>query len=168
MRFVARHDGREIPVEVERHGAVYRVRLGDRWVEADFVSAGPALRSLRLADGTQYALVHHQSGNQHEITLADSTVHVEIIDPLALRRRKGDDEIGSGGVLRALMPGRIARVLVAQGASVAKGTGILILEAMKMENEIQAPIDGIVDRILVEPGQTVESGAELAHIEASE
>jgi 3-methylcrotonyl-CoA carboxylase alpha subunit len=168
VRFVARHDGREIAVEVERHSGGYRVRLDDRWLEADLVSAGPALRSLRLADGTQYALVHHQSGNQHEITLADSTVHVEIIDPLALRRRKGDDEMGSGGVVRALMPGRIARVLVAQGATVTKGTGLLILEAMKMENEIQAPIDGIVDRILVEPGQTVESGAELAHIEASE
>jgi 3-methylcrotonyl-CoA carboxylase alpha subunit len=165
VRFVARHDGREIAVEVERHGSGYRVRLDDRWLEADLVSAGPALRSLRLADGTQYALVHHQSGNQHEITLADTTIHVEITDPLALRRRKGDDEMGGGGVVRALMPGRIARVLVAQGASVTKGTGLLILEAMKMENEIQAPIDGIVDRLLVEPGQTVESGAELAHIE---
>lgn len=165
MRFVARHDGNDIPVEVERHGAGYRVKLGERWVEADLASAGPALRSLRLADGTQYALVHHQNGNLHEITLADSTIHVEITDPLVLRRRKGGDEMGGGGILRALMPGRIARVLVQPGASVTKGTGILILEAMKMENEIQAPVDGVVDRIFVEAGQTVESGAELAHIQ---
>lgn len=167
MRFIARHDGEDLAVEVTRHGSGYRVKLGDRWLEADLVSAGPALRSLRLEDGTQYALVHHQSGNQHEITLAASTVHVEIIDPLALRRRKGEDDMGSGGLIRALMPGRISRVLVEQGATVTKGTGILILEAMKMENEIQAPIDGIVDRILVQAGQTVEGGAELAHIEES-
>jgi biotin carboxyl carrier protein len=166
LRFVARHDGQEIAVEVERHGAGYRVKLGDRWLEADLSSAGPALHSLRLADGTQYALVHHQNGTQHEVTLAASTVHVEITDPLALRGRKRDDEMGSGGVLRALMPGRIARVLVAEGTSVVKGAGILILEAMKMENEIQAPIAGIVDRIFVEPGQTVDGGADLAHIAA--
>src|SRR5213082_2551529 len=91
MRFVARHDGREIPVEVERHGSGYRVKLGEQWIEADLASAGPALRSLRLADGTQYALVHHQNGNQHEVTLAESTIHVEITDPLALRRKKGVD-----------------------------------------------------------------------------
>jgi biotin carboxyl carrier protein len=164
VRFIARHDGRDIDVEVERHGGSYRVRLDDRWLDVDLVAAGPSLRSLRLADGTQYALVHHQSGNLHEITLADTTIHVEIIDPLALKRRKGDDEMGGGGIIRALMPGRIVRVLVEQGATVRKGAGLLILEAMKMENEIQAPADGVVDRIFVESGQTVESNAELAHI----
>ena len=165
MRFIARHDGKEMPVDVERHGSSYRVRLGDRWLEVDLVNAGPSLRSLRLADGPQYALVHHQHGSMHEVTLAATSVHVEIIDPLALRGRRNEDEMGGGGIITALMPGRIVRVLVAQGASVRKGAGLLILEAMKMENEIQAPVDGVIDRIFVEPGQTVESGAELAHIE---
>ena len=165
MRLIARHDGVEIPVEVERHGSGYRVKVGDRLLEADLIDAGPSIRSLRLADGTQYALIHHQTGNMHEVTLAATSVHVEIIDPLALRRRKNEDQMGGGGVISAPMPGRIARVLVEPGASVRKGAGLLILEAMKMENEIQAPVDGIVDRIFVEAGQTVESGAELAHIE---
>ena len=166
MRFNARHDGKEIAVDVERHGGGYRVRLDDRWLEIDLVEAGPSLRSLRLADGTQYSLVHHRNGNMHEVTLAATSVHVEITDPL-LRRRKNEDEMGGGGVIFAPMPGRIARVLVEQGASVRKGAGLLILEAMKMENEIQAPVDGVVDRISVEPGQTVESGAELCHVEPS-
>lgn len=165
MRLIARHDGADIDVDVERHGSGYRVQLDDRWLEVDLVNAGPSLRSLRLSDGTQYALIHHQTGNMHEITLAATSVHVEIIDPLALRRRKNEDQMGGGGVICALMPGRIVRVLVEQGASVRKGAGLLILEAMKMENEIQAPVDGVIDRIFVEPGQTVESGAELAHIE---
>jgi biotin carboxyl carrier protein len=51
---------------------------------------------------------------------------------------------------------------------VRKGTGLLVLEAMKMENEIQAPLDGMVDEVLVEPGQTVESGAELVRITPAE
>src|SRR5258708_13319302 len=70
-----------------------------------------------------------------------------------------------GVVILALMPGRIVRVLVEQGASVRKGAGLLILEAMKMENEIQAPVDAVIDHIFVEPGQTVEGGPDLAHIE---
>jgi len=165
VRFIARRNGEEMPVDVERHGGGYRVRLGDRSLEVDLVNAGPSLRSLRLADGTQYALIHHQNGTMHEITLAATSVHVEITDPLAHRRLKNEDEMGGGGIILALMPGRIVRVLVEQGATVRKGAGLLILEAMKMENEIQAPVDGVIDRIFVEPGQTVEGGAELAHIE---
>ena len=164
MRFVARHGDEAIEVEVERAGSGYRVKLGERWVEADMVNAGPYVRSLRLADGTQLALIHHREGEVHEITLADSTVQVEITDPLSLKRRRTDDEMGSTGTVTALMPGRIVRVSVTSGQRVSKGDGLLVLEAMKMENEIQALADGVVDRIFVEVGQTVESGAELIHI----
>lgn len=164
MRFFARHGDDEIPVEVERSGGGYRVKLADRWLLADMVNAGPYVRSLRLEDGRQLALIHHREGTTHEITLDDSTVHVDITDPLSLKRAGREDDIGSSGVVKALMPGRITRVLVAKGDSVRKGSGLLVLEAMKMENEIQAPADGVVDEIFVEPGQTVEGGAELVRI----
>ena len=164
MKFIAREGGRELEVEVQRHGAGYRVRLGDRWIEADFIDVGRYVRSLRLEDGTQYPLVHHREGNTHQISLGGSTVHVDIIDPLAAKRRRREDEIGGTGTIKALMPGRVVRVLVAKGDAVRKGTGLVILEAMKMENEIQAQADGTVDEIFVEPGQTVEAGADLVHI----
>jgi biotin carboxyl carrier protein len=72
--------------------------------------------------------------------------------------------MGEGGVVKALMPGRVVRLLVAKGEVVRKGAGLLILEAMKMENEIQCPVDGTVDEIFVEAGTTVENGADLVHI----
>jgi len=164
MKFIAREGDRELEVEVQRHGAGYRVRLGDRWLEADFVNVGPYVRSLRLSDGTQVPLVHHREGNTHQITLDGSTVHVDIIDPLAAKRRGREDEIGSSGVVKAMMPGRVVRVLIAKGDAVRKGQGLVILEAMKMENEIVAPADGTVDELFVEPGQTVEAGADLVHV----
>ena len=164
MKFIAREGGREIDVEVLRHGTGYRVRIGERWMEADFVNLSRYIRSLRLEDGTQIALVHHRDGNMHEISHAGGTVRVEIVDPLAARRKRREDEIGGGGAIKAMMPGRVVRVLVAKGDTVAKGAGLLILEAMKMENEIQAPAPGVIDEIFVEPGQTVEAGAELMHI----
>ena len=115
-------------------------------------------------DGTQIALLHHREGHTHELTLADSTVHVDITDPLSLMRKRDVDDMGATGTIRALMPGRIVRVSVTKGQRVKKGDGLLVLEAMKMENEIQAAADGTVDAIHVEAGQTVEGGAELVHI----
>ena len=164
MKFIAREGDRELEVEVQRHGAGYRVRLGDRWLEADFINVGPYVRSLRLEDGTQVPLVHHRDGNTHQISLDGSTVYVDIIDPLAAKRRRREDEMSSSGVVKALMPGRVVRVLVSKGDAVRKGAGLLILEAMKMENEITAPADGTVDQLFVDAGQTVEAGADLVHI----
>jgi 3-methylcrotonyl-CoA carboxylase alpha subunit len=164
VRFIARHGGEEFPIEVERQGTEYRVRMRDRWLSADLVNAGPYVRSLRLEDGTQLSIVHAREGTTHEIGLPDATIHVDIADPLSLKRKGREDETGGGGVIRALMPGRIVRVMVRKGETVRKGTTLLVLEAMKMENDIQAPVDGVVEKVLVEAGQVVEGGAELAHI----
>lgn len=163
MRLIARYLDEDIPLEVERHGSSYRVKLGERWVTADLVAAG-GLRSLRLEDGTQFALSHHREGTTHQITIGALRMEVDIVDPLALRRKSGDDHLGDSGIIKALMPGRIARVLVEKGATVQRGTGLLVLEAMKMENEIPAPADGIVDEIFVQAGDTVEGGADLLHL----
>jgi len=161
VKFIARHDGNDVPVEVERQSGGYRVRIGDRSLLAELVDAGPYVRSLRLEDGTQLALIHHREGNEHEISFMASTVRLELVDPLALRRRHREDETSGGGIVKALMPGRISRILVQKGDTVRKGAGLMILEAMKMENEIHAPADGVVEEIFVEAGATVEGGAEL-------
>ena len=163
MKFVATHDGNELDVEVQRHGSGYRVRLGDRWIDVDVVTAGN-MQSLRLDDGRQYSLVHHREGTTHQISLGGSNVTVDIQDPLSRMRRRSTEDMGGSGIVKALMPGRVVRVLVNKGDTVRKGTGLLILEAMKMENEIQAPADGVVDEVFVQPGQTVEGGADLVHI----
>ncbi|MEO8382909.1 MAG: acetyl-CoA carboxylase biotin carboxyl carrier protein subunit [Acidobacteriota bacterium] len=165
MKYVVRDGDTDLSVEVHRHGAGYRVRIDERWLDVDLVDAGGFVRSLRLEDGSQFSIVHHQEGNRHEISFPESTVVLEVIDPLAAKRRGRDDEIGATGAIKALMPGRVVRVLVAEGEVVRKGTGLLILEAMKMENEILALADGTVQRIFVTAGQTVELGVELMFLE---
>jgi biotin carboxyl carrier protein len=164
VKFIAREGGEELQVEVHRHGSGYRVRIGERWVQVDYVELGRFVRSLRLEDGTQFSLVHHAVGTSHEISLGGVTVRVEMVDPLAARRKNRVDDMAGGGVIKALMPGRVVRVLVAKGDTVRKGAGLVILEAMKMENEIVAQTDGVVDELFVEPGQTVEAGADLVHV----
>lgn len=82
-------------------------------------------------------------------------------------RQAVDADAASDGTIRitAPIPGRVARVLVAPGQQVARGDGIVVVEAMKMENELRAPRDGVIGDVAVEEGQGVDGGALLATIE---
>jgi len=166
VKLVARIDGQPIPVEVERLGDGYRVRVGEVWHSATLASPNDSLRSLRLDDGTQFLIVHHGDRARHELLFGAVRVQLEVRDPLAERRRTvREDVAGTDDVIRAVMPGRIVRVLVTEGETVTKGTGLVVVEAMKMENELAAPRDGTVARVHVGAGETVESGAELVELE---
>ena len=161
MKFIARHGEENLPVEVERHGSSYRVKLGEQWMDVDFLAANGFFRSIRLGSGEQFLLISHRSAQGvHEISFADRRVTVELQDPLLINRSR-QERGGGDASLRAMMPGRIVRVLVAEGDNVTKGQPMIVLEAMKMENEIAAPHDGIVGKLLVAEGQTVENGMEL-------
>jgi biotin carboxyl carrier protein len=70
----------------------------------------------------------------------------------------------SQGIVVSPMPGRVLKVLVTEGAEVAEGAALVVVEAMKMENELVAPHAGTVKKIHVTPGQTVESGAKLVEV----
>jgi biotin carboxyl carrier protein len=89
----------------------------------------------------------------------------EVRDPRSLRSRsRAADEHGPKK-LTAPMPGKIVRVLVAQGAEVEAGAGILVVEAMKMQNEVKSPKKGTIQKILVSEGAAVNAGEVLAIVE---
>jgi biotin carboxyl carrier protein len=88
------------------------------------------------------------------------------VSPVAPGPAQPAASTAGASAIRAIMPGSIVRVLVDQGAQVAAGDVLLVLEAMKMENELKAPISGVVTSIHVQSGQTVEMNALLAEIEA--
>lgn len=85
--------------------------------------------------------------------------------------REGQDALSGGGVakkravkVKAQMPGKIIKLLVTKGQKVEKGTPLLVMEAMKMENEIKASDVGTIESVKISEGQSVESGAELMMI----
>jgi biotin carboxyl carrier protein len=91
---------------------------------------------------------------------------VEDADRADLRQRASrdrSDAAAGGGPLeiRAIIPGRVAAVVVAAGDEVEAGRPLLVVEAMKMQNELRAPRDGVVERIAVGPGDTIEIGDTL-------
>ena len=113
-------------------------------------------------------------GTPYEITLEGDHVvvggisHAFAVEGLAeekAARQAAQGAATSEGAVMAIMPGKILRILVAEGDPVAEGDVVCILEAMKMENELKAPLAGVVKVLHVQAGQDVEMGVLLAEIE---
>ena len=169
MELIVRAGDREERVTVERAGAGYRVSFAGVEYHIDAVTAAGALRSLRL-DGDHYeiAIDGGADGNgRYRVASRRAAVDVDVMSPLAHLARRALGMADRGGVERvtAYMPGRVVAVLVEEGAEVVAGQGVVVLEAMKMENEIQAERVGVVRRVLVEAGQSVEGGEVLFELE---
>ena len=153
-------------VELERDGDRWRVTLDGKLVEADAVEIAPNIVSILL------------QGQSHEIRITpspDGTLKLqaglaeftaEVIDPRAWRgRRHGALEAEGRQQVVAPMPGKIVRLLVKAGDKIEAGQGLLVIEAMKMQNEIRSPKSGTVERLLAKEGQPVNAGEVLAWVE---
>ena len=91
---------------------------------------------------------------------------IKLTDPKRMRHAAGANEAAGGAAeIKTAMPGKVVRVLVEAGAAISKGDGVLIVEAMKMQNEMKAPKDGVIKEIRVVEGATVNAGDVLAVIE---
>jgi biotin carboxyl carrier protein len=104
-------------------------------------------------------------GEEYAVTVDGRTHRLRLLDERRARRQAAGGGKEGGREVRSAMPGKVVAVLVAPGATVERGQGILVVEAMKMENEIAAPRSGTVSEILVKPGQAVEAGELLARID---
>ena len=104
---------------------------------------------------------------RYEVSRRGWVEELTVQDPLAYLASRAHDQAAEQGsqTVNAYMPGRVAAILVDEGASVAAGDGVLVLEAMKMENEIQAERAGVVGRILVGLGEAVEGGDPLFELD---
>ncbi len=106
------------------------------------------------------------AGEPVTVTSGETSYEITIIDPKRLRGTgTGDAHSHGHAEIRTAMPGKVVRVLKATGEAVERGDGVMVVEAMKMQNEIKAPKAGVVKEIKVEEGGTVAAGEVLAVIE---
>lgn len=149
-------------VEASASSGKTRFTIDGREVEADPLAVAPGLYSI-LMDGRSFEAHVREVPGGVIVTIDGQEIPVEIGDPRQWRRRHGAALEAEGRQqVVASMPGKIVRLLVAPGEAVKAGQGIVVIEAMKMQNEVRSPKSGTVERLMVSEGQAVTAGETLA------
>ena len=186
MRYHALLNGQERLLEVQAQGTRYRVAIHPgpredqtrppRILEVDAVHLtgfavslivqSPQSSGQGQGEAPRSARCDFEPGKDGAVTvLVNETAHaLEILDERRLRMRRAGGKFSLEGPQRidAPMPGKVVRVLVKIGDQVEEGQGLIVVEAMKMENELKSPKAGTVVELSAQEGAAVESGAKLA------
>ena len=155
-------------VEIRRENGHAFATVGGVEYEVDVHESGDG-SYLLISDGKVFDCRiegRAESGEPVDVLVGTNHFSVTLIDPKRLRGSAAD-AAHSGDVARIIapMPGKVVRVLVAPGDHIEAGAGIVVIEAMKMQNEMKAPSAGVVSAVNVQVGATVNGGEVLAIIE---
>lgn len=161
MKYYVHIAGRTVEVDVQGDRVVVEGREQPAELRA---VAGTPVRNLLTGGVSWIVPMEAMGGGRWLVQRRGEAFEVEVVDERThhIRRLVGAGAEHAGPqVLRAPMPGLVVRVLAQPGQEVGAGQGLVVLEAMKMENELKAAAAGTVDRVHVTPGQAVEKGAVL-------
>ena len=152
-------------LELKKTDAGWECRLDGRAIQVDAIIPRRDVLSF-IIDGRSYEIKREQTATGLHLWVGGSRFAVELPDPRSSRSRQKTAGNEKGPVkIAAPMPGRVVRVLITENHEVEAGQGLLVVEAMKMQNEIKSPKKGIVKKILVSPGTAVNPGDILAIVE---
>jgi biotin carboxyl carrier protein len=152
-------------IELERDTAGWRVNLDGRPVSFDAVEIAPNILSILLEGQTFEISVTPSPDGKLKLHTGTQEFTAEVIDPRAWSgRRHSSVEAEGRQQVVAPMPGRVVRLLVKAGDHVEAGQDLLVVEAMKMQNEIRSPKSGTVERVLAREGQAVNAGEVLCEV----
>lgn len=165
MMYDVNIDGTDYRLELAREGRGWKCRLNGREVALDAVLTRANVLSV-VIDGTAYEVKRELTPVDLHFWVGSARYAAEVRDPRSLRSRR-QTASGAHGLAKlvAPMPGKVVRLLVTEKSEVQAGQGVLVVEAMKMQNELKSPKKGVVQRILASPGATVNAGDVLAIVE---
>ncbi|HKV27059.1 MAG TPA: biotin/lipoyl-containing protein [Candidatus Acidoferrales bacterium] len=164
MKLELRIGNRTRNIEIERRGEQFHFRIDGRDVAADVSEVQSEVYSILIGGDAFEARVESGAG-ELRVRIDGREFSIAIADPRQWRR--GGNAVGTAEGYQqvvASMPGKVVRVMVHTGDAVAAGQGLLVVEAMKMQNEIKSPKAGRIKRIAAREGQTVNAGEILAVI----
>lgn len=168
MKYYVEVEGRTLELEFSQEGDQMLVQIGDQKMPLDLRQVSPPSLYSMLIDNRSYEVAVEARDDQFDVLIGSQMFHLQVQDEWARRlaniQRKNLVETGEVAI-KAPMPGAVIAVEIAPGDHVKRGQGLVILSAMKMENEIKSPRDGVVKTVDVQPGQTVEQGRTLVVIE---
>ncbi|MFN0112586.1 MAG: biotin/lipoyl-containing protein [Blastocatellia bacterium] len=159
-------DGRTIAADFVAINGSAELKLGEQTHSAEISQPEPGFFVVRMNNRVYRCAVEKAPGGATEVIVNGQRIPVTVRDKKRLRGNAGAGANASGkATLISPMPGKIVRVLLSVGDEVAANQGVLVVEAMKMQNEVQASKAGKITEIRVVEGQTVNSGETLAVIE---
>ncbi len=158
-------DGKPHKLDLTREGDQWLCTVDGEPVEVNAIVTRPDVLSI-VIEGHAYEVKRERTPNDTHLWVKNSRFAVEVRDPRSLRSRKAKAGSTEGPQkIAAPMPGKIVRILAPVGTTVEAGQGIIVVEAMKMQNEMKSPKAGKVKQVLVAENATVNAGDVLAIIE---
>src|SRR6202521_365048 len=152
-------------VDLDRSGNQWRIILDGEPVDADVAEVAPNTLSILIRGESHEIRVARSSDGLLTVQTGLREFTAEVTDQRSWRgRRLGHIEVEGRQQITAPMAGQVVRLLVKSGEKVDVGQGLLVVEAMKMQNEIRSTKSGTVERLLAEEGQAVNAGEALAWI----
>ena len=163
MKYVAIINDQQYEIEIDNSG---RVLVNGEARDVDFLNLGGSLFSV-ITENRSYEAVIDDDEDKIAVMMTGRLFETQVLDERAMlmMQRRGAQPTGSGEV-HAPMPGLIVEVTTEPGAAVSQGDTLVILESMKMQNELKSPSDGLVSAIHVEAGQAVDKNELLLEIKA--
>jgi biotin carboxyl carrier protein len=159
-------NGRRADLEVSGEGGDCDFRYGDSFQgSASVVEVEAGVYSV-LCNGRSYQVRVDLTRNRGQVELAGRVFPVVVEDPREIGEHVSAGPLAGKHQVIAPMPGRVVRVLVEEGQTIASGQGIVVVEAMKMQNEMQAPAAGRVEAVKVAAGEAVAAGQVLVVVDS--
>jgi biotin carboxyl carrier protein len=166
MKYEVRIGGKTRVVELSRNSERWSVVLDGKSLDADAVEVAANTFSILIEGESWEVRVAPKPDGSLVLHTGIAEFIAEVEDPRAWRgRRHGAMEAEGRQQITAPMPGKVVRILKNAGVAVEAGEGLLVVEAMKMQNEIRSPKRGKVEKILVKEGQAVNAGEVLAWVD---
>lgn len=152
-------------VELRKEDSGWRCKLDGQEIPLDVISTHSGVLSI-LLDGKSYKIKQESNGSELSVVVGRQRFSAQVRDPRSLRGRHAAEGAGEGPRrITAPMPGKVVRILAPAGTPVEHGQGVIVIEAMKMQNELKSPKKGTVKKLNVSEGAAVEAGQALAEVE---
>lgn len=158
-------DGKAHRVELHRSKEGWLCKLDGVDLPLDAISTREGVLSI-LIGAESYEVKRESTAAEHNIVVRGIRFPVQLRDPRALRsRRLGEAAADGPKKIVAPMPGKVVRILAPVGTAVEHGQGVIVIEAMKMQNELKSPKKGTVSKLNTAEGAAVEAGQALAEVD---
>ena len=158
MKFVAVYRGEQVPIAVVKRNGQYQVTLKDKTLTVDAIRPNPQSLSL-LVDGISYEVGFEKRETHYSVYFYNDTIEMELYEARKFRAAEVVKKTVHAGPIKVIapMPGKLLKVLVQPDAQVSEGDPLVVIEAMKMQNELKSPKAGTVKQIQVKEGSAVSA-----------